>query len=348
MTTEARGVSAPDSVTAPTHVMSAEGAARLAALSPDQRQIPTEEPQASTRILDPAELDDQGVTGDKQQESEAPTDPQAERVAPRPEVDTSAIEPLAVSDAYRADAEDYRQDAALIAREHNIPAGEMGALYQFIGTAAAAELANASESATSYQGQVPGPNLADPDACRQTLRTKYGAMADTLMEAARREFHALPQDVQAWLEHHGGDNRKLANHPALIEALGLRPFARLTPDAARAELDRIRQSTDWIQGNPLAVAKVKMLGFVIAGKRPAAPRAPQPNRGIVYRKETPFGTRGGDAVHPGQGTQAAAALRAELATLQAKGSDLFSSDGPKRKRAIARRQEIHAQLEGSR
>lgn len=130
-------------------------------------------------------------------------------------------------------------------------------------------------------------------------------------------------------------------------SLAFRSFARLSPEAAEKEMGRLRSSESFLTGDKLTLDKVRALAFVIAGKRPEAPSAPQPNRGIVYKKESQaFGTRGGDPAHPGQGTQAAAALRAELNKLQAKDSDLFSSDGQKRKRAIARRQEINAQLEG--
>lgn len=255
MAGEVREVAMPGSTATPEHTMSPEGAARLAALSPEQL--------VAQELAPPAKTDPEQAEALKPEDQ---PDPQAERVTPRQEVDVTSIEPLAVSDGYRADAEGYRQDAATIAREHNIPASEMSALYEFVGSAAAAELASAATDASSFQGQTPGPDLANPDACRQIIRTKYGAMGDALMEAARKEFHALPKDVQAWLEHDHGDGRKLANHPALVAGLALRPFARLSQDAARAELDRIRQSADYVQGNPLAVQKARMLNIVLAGK----------------------------------------------------------------------------------
>ena len=99
-------------------------------------------------------------------------------------------------------------------------------------------------------------------------------------------------------------------------------------------------------GDKLTLDKVRALAFVIAGKKPEPQSAPQPNRGIVYPKDRAYGTRGGDPSYPTQGTQAAAALRAELQAIQSPKSDLFSSDGQKRKRATARRQEINAHLEG--
>jgi hypothetical protein len=335
---EARETAPPESVVAaPTHTMSETGSARLAALSPAEREGGTVED-----LRPPVEKVDEVAPA----EETPPSDPQSERVTPRPEVDASGIPPLAVSDRYRADAEGYRADAALIAREHNIPVGEVSAIYEFVGSAVAAELATAASDATSF-GQVPGADLANPDACRQVLRTKYGDMANALMDTAAREFASLPADVRAWIDHDHGDGRKLGNSPALVEGLALRPFARLSHEAAQAELNRIRNSKEYTAGDRLAVSKARMLSIVLS--RPAAASAPQPGtRGIVYPKPgNTWGSR--DAALPTQGTDAAKALRAELTALSKSLYDQkgeLSRNPEKRKRAVARRAEIQTQLGG--
>jgi hypothetical protein len=334
MTHEANEVSAPDSVAAPTHVMSEEGAARLAALT--QEQLAPPEPKA-----DP--VDETVKAGLDKQE---PADLQADRTTPRPEVDVSAIEPLAVSDRYREEAEAYREDMAHIVADTGIPASEVNAIFQVAGGMAAEMLAIDESNAMLGQGQNAGPSMRNPDETHSRLLARYGAAGyGAVIQAAAKEYNALPERVRNYLSAPNEHGDRIENHPAAVIALALRGFARLAPEAAEKEMGRLRGSEAFTSGDKLTLDKVRMLAHVIAGKKPEAPRPPQPNRGIVYKRED-YGTRGGDPAHPGQGTQAAAALRAELKKLQAKDSDLFSSDGPKRKRAIARRQEIHALLEG--
>jgi hypothetical protein len=166
-------------------------------------------------------------------------------------------------------------------------------------------------------------------------------MTDAVIQAAAREFNALPESVQNWIDAPDEFGARLGNNEDVVIALALRPFARLSPEAASRELERIRSGPAYAKGDPIAVAKARMLNLVIAGKstEPKAPTAPPQPRA--------FGTRGGDDVQARVGAKSAAELRAELKALQDPKSELFSSDGPKRKRAIARRQEIQAQLGGS-
>jgi hypothetical protein len=340
---ETHEVAMPGSTATPEHTMSPEGAARLAALSPDQRQIP-DEPQ--TRIVDPEELDDKG---EPKVEPKAPADPQAERVAPRHEVDADAIEPLAVSDAYREEAEHYRQDVANIVADTNIPAAEANAFYQMAGSMAAEMLSTDESNAILLPGQNAGPSMRNPDETHSRLLNRYGpSMYGAVCQAAAKEFAALPESVRAYLSAPNDHGDRLENHPAIVISLAFRSFTRLSPEAAEQEMGRLRSSESFLTGDKLTLDKIRALAFVIAGKRPQAPSAPQPNRGIVF-KRADYGTRGGDPSYPTQGTQAAAALRAELDALS---KSLYDSKGEmasnpkKRKAAIARRAEIQTQLGG--
>jgi hypothetical protein len=332
MTHEAHEVSAPGSTAAPTHTMSPEGAARLAALAPDQKAIPTEEPHLDDVPVEPVA-----------------EDPQAERVAPKAEVDLSVIEPLAVSDRYREEAEAYRGDVAAIVADTSIPAGEANAFFQMAGSMAAEMLATDEGDATLSTGQNAGPSMRNPDETHSRLMARYGpSMYGAVCQAAAREYAALPESVRAYLSAPNAHGDRLENHPAVVISLAFRSFTRLSPEAAEQEMGRLRSSEAFLTGDKLTLDKVRALAFVIAGKRPAAPSAPQPNRGIVY-KRADYGTRGGDPSYPTQGTQAAAALRAELDVLS---KSLYDSKGEmasnpkKRKAAIARRAEIQTQLGG--
>lgn len=334
---ETNEVAMPGSTASPEHTMSQEGAARLAALSPDQKQIP-DEPQ--TRIVAPEELDDKG-------EPKAPADPQAERTAQRQDVDLEAIEPLAVSDAYREEAEHYRQDVANIVADTDIPAAEANAFYQMAGSMAAEMLATDEGSAILAPGQNAGPSMRNPDETHSRLMTRYGpSMYGAVCQAAAKEYAALPESVRAYLSAPNAHGDRLENHPAVVISLAFRSFTRLSPEAAEQEMGRLRSSEAFVTGDKLTLDKVRALAFVIAGKRPAKPSAPQPNRGIVF-KSADYGTRGGDPSHPSQGTDAAKALRAELNALS---KSLYDSKGElasnpkKRKAAVARRAEINAKL----
>jgi hypothetical protein len=253
-------VSAPASTTASNHTMSAEGAARLAALAPDQKQIPsesTEPAQEPTPVVKDADGGEANVaTG----EYKAPDKPR-----PPVEVDLEAIPQLAVSDVFRPEAEAYREDVAAIATEYPSLKNEASVLYEYIGSAAAAELAKATTDSDWQQGQAVGPDLRNPDQCRQVLRMRFGeSMADGLMDQAAKEFAKLPESVRGWIDADvDGTGRRIGNHPDLVVGLALRAFAQLSPEAAQKELAMVRQSTSYAQGDKLQVAKARMLQIVV-------------------------------------------------------------------------------------
>lgn len=313
-------VPAPAAVAEPQHVMSGEGATRLAALSQDQLAPETTETA-------PVE--------------EAPIDPQSERTAPRPEVDTSAIEPLAVSDRYREAAEIYRNDVATLVADTGIPSGEASAFFQMAGGLAAEMQATDEDNAVLTSGQTPGPSMRNPDETHSRLRSRYGDMYGAVCQAALKEYNALPAQAREYLNKPNEYGDRLESHPAVVIALAFRSFSRLSPEAAEKEMGRLRSSKEFVTGDRLVLDKVRALAHVIAGKRETPQATPQTRgRGIV------FPTRGSEPSNPSQGSQASAALRKELNQLQAKNSDLFSSDGVKRKRAVARRASIQSQLSG--
>jgi hypothetical protein len=333
-----REVGMPDAAP-PQHTMSPEGAARLAALTPEQLQ-PPQKAADEPKVVKDADGNVANLENGTYEPAPKP-DGQAERTTPAPEVDVSIIPELAVSAPYQEAAQLYREDVAAIAAEYPALKSEAAALFEYIGTAAAAELAKASSDGAAQQGQTIGPDLRNPDQCRQVLRMKYGeSMANTLMDQAAKEFARLPESVRRWIDADvDGTGNRIGNHPALVEGLALRAFARLSPEAAQRDLDQIRASKGYQAGDKLSVAKARMLQIVISRAQGSQPSAPAP-RGKA------FGTRGDD-VAAGQGSQAAAALRAELKAMSDTKSDLFSSDGAKRKRAVARRQEIVSQLGGN-
>lgn len=320
MTESIREVSAPGSTAEPEHVMSETGATRLAALTPDQLALPVEDAPAA--------------------EGNDDSDPQAERTTPRPEVDASAIEPLVVSDRYREVAETYRTDVARLSAEANIPAGEASAFFQMAGGIAAEMQATDEDNATLSAGQTPGPSMRNTDETHSRLRSRYGDMYPAVVRQAQQEYNALPAQARDYLNKPNEYGDRLENHVAVVIALAFRGFSRLSPEAAEQEMGRLRSSREFVTGDRLTLDKVRALAHVIAGKR-ETPATPQTRgRGIV------FPTGGSEPVNPSQGSQAAKALRAELNKLQAKDSDLYSSDGVKRKRAVARRAAIQSQLGG--
>ncbi len=216
-------------------------------------------------------------------------------------------------------------------------------LLQFAGSAAAADYATSETDAVLDQGQQPGPSMRSNDETRQRIMTKFGSLGEAVIRAAAREFNALPESVRNWIDAPDEYGARLGNNENVVLALALRPFARLSPDAARAELERIRSGAAYAGGAPVAVAKARMLSLVIASAQPQAPTAqPTPERRA-------FGTRGGDPAFPTGGTQAAAALRKELDGLSRGLMDPkheFASNPKKRRAAIQRRQDINTQLAG--
>jgi hypothetical protein len=262
------------------------------------------------------------------------------------EVDVSKIPELPVSAAFQEDMQAYRTDvAAIVAAEPSIGAGEAAALFEFAGLAAAAEAATAASDGDWQQGQTVGADIANPDATRQILRSKYGSMADALLAQAVKEAAALPPSVRAWLDRDMGFGRRLGNSVPIVEALALRQFARQTPDAAKRELDQIRASKSYQDGDKLSIAKARILQIVIGRAQPQpSVDAPQSNRGVFPKRAE--SSRGDDDVHVGPTHQTRDELRRELAALNRLGSDLHSPDGQRRKRAVARRADIIAQLGG--
>ena len=243
MAGEIREVPMPDSTAAPEHTFSPEGAARLAALAPEQLA--------------------EGIVEDLRPPAEQGQDKPAEP-AEQPPAPITSIAPLeGISAKYEAIAEDYRADLAAIADENSsLPPGELSTLFHFIGSRAAADMAKQETDANLTTGQVPGPNLANPEECRSRLRLKYGDMAKPIMDTAAAEFARLPEKVKAWLDADMGADRKLSNHPDVILGLALRPFARLSVEAAQKELATIRRSAAYQTGEALAIAKANMLQLV--------------------------------------------------------------------------------------
>ena len=165
-------------------------------------------------------------------------------------------------------------------------------LLQFAGSAAAADYATSETDAVLDQGQQPGPSMRSNDETRQRIMTKFGSLGEAVIRAAAREFNALPESVRNWIDAPDEYGARLGNNENVVLALALRPFARLSPDAARAELERIRSGAAYAGGAPVAVAKARMLSLVIASAQPQAPTAqPTPERRA-------FGTRGGDPAFP--------------------------------------------------
>jgi|RhiMetdeSRZDD1v2_1073273.scaffolds.fasta_scaffold185095_2 hypothetical protein len=131
---------------------------------------------------------------------------------------------------------------------------------------------------------------------------------------------------------------RLGHSPNVVVGLALRAYAQMTPERARAELVQRRSAETYGQGGALEKDFLHILNIIAARGQGAQPQAPTPQTKI-------WGTRSEDAP-PTQGTAVSQALRAELARLNAPGSDLWSSDAVRRKRAVARRQELQQQLGG--
>jgi hypothetical protein len=71
--------------------------------------------------------------------------------------------------------------------------------------------------------------------------------------------------VREWIDRDvDGTGRRIGNHPDLVVGLALRAFAQLSPEAAQRDLDQIRKSPAYAQGDKLAVAKARMLNIVLA------------------------------------------------------------------------------------
>ena len=329
----------PGSTASPEHTMSPEGTARLAALEaglvtkPDELNV-----SAGTSTEAPAVED---VSPAEKVESE-PTD------RATPPSNPTTIAPLeGISEKYAPLAAEYQADLAAIADEHSsLPPGELSTLFAFVGGRAAADMAREEQGSTLYNGQVGGPNLANADECRHRLMTAFGDMAGAIMNAAKTECDKLPAKVRQWLDADQGNGRRLGNHPDVVLGLALRPFAKLSADAAAKELATIRSSADYQMGNKLSIAKASMLQLVVERGKNAAPDPKPQAPGIISPKPGhTWGTR--DAAYPTQGTDAAAKLRAELNTLSRSLTDSksdLSSNPKKRKEAIDRRQEINAKL----
>jgi hypothetical protein len=288
-----REVGAPE-VTPPQHTMSEVGAARLAALSPADKQLPTEEgPEQQPNVVRDAEGNVADLTTDELTLAPKP-DGQAERTTPASEVDVSIIPELPVSAPYQEEMQAYRGDVAQIAAEYPGLKSEAAVLFEYIGTAAAAELAKATADGDWQQGQTVGPDLRNPDQCRQVLRMRFGeSMADGLMDQAAKEFAKLPENVRGWIDADmDGTGRRIGNHPDLVVGLALRAFAQLSPAAAQKELAMVRHSPAYLQGDKLQIAKAHMLQIVVGH----AQAKTQDTRSVG--KQTPPSMRKDFAVQP--------------------------------------------------
>jgi hypothetical protein len=235
-----------------------------------------------------------------------------------------------------------REDVARVVADHpGIDASEASALYQFAGHMAAELVAADEDGGLLTTGQYAGPSLRNPEETQARLLQRYGPTAcSAIRAAAAKEFNSLPEAVRDWIDAPNEHGDRLGNHIGVVVALALRQYARLSPEAARKEIDAIKAEPGYWRGDRLAIDKVRLLASIAArpSGRTQSAASPQPRA---------LGTRGGDDVHVGPTHQTRDELRRELAALNQLGSDLHSSDGQRRKRAVARRQDIVKQLRGN-
>jgi len=328
---EAREVSAPETA-APQHQPSHVGKQRLAALTEAERTFaPDGQEHSQHRTEQPPVV--RGADGGEASLEDGTYKP-AERPAQETAVDVSVIPDLPVSAPFQEDMQAFRSDlAAIVAAEPSISASEASVIFEFAGLAAAADAATSMADGDWQQGQTVGQDLANPDATRQILRSKYGDMADALMAQAVKESASLPPSVRAWLDQDMGFGRRLGNSVQVVEALALRQFARQPPEAAQRELDQLRASKTYQSGDKLSIAKARMLGIVIAHAQPSATGSPFPTR---------------DAGTPTSTVTTMVPKNSIRARIDAINShpDLLSADSTKRLKLVKERAALQAKLEG--
>jgi hypothetical protein len=246
-------------------------------------------------------------------------------------VDLNVIPELAVPQDLAPTAQMYREDVASIAADNPALKDEAATLFEFIGQAAARDYQRDAKDSIMSPGQTAGPTLWNENECLGILSQRYGqSQAQAILREASKHWQTLPDPVKVWLDADMGAGARLGNHPDVVVGLALRAYAQMSPERARAELVMIRSGKDYgTKTDPLEKDKLHLLNIIAArGQQPASP----------------FPTR--DAAPATQGTAASKALREELSLLKAQGSDLWSSDAARRKRAVARRADIIAQLGG--
>jgi hypothetical protein len=349
---EIREVS-PPTTAAPQHTMSREGLARLAALSPEEKMIapdgqetsehrtrafPTRaeadaERAANAKLVEDA---DGGTANTETGEYTPPGRPDPE---PAP-VDISTIPELAVPQHLAPTAQLYREDVAAIAADYPSLKDEAATLFEFIGQAAARDYQRDAKDSILSQGETAGPTLWNEHECLGILTQRYGqSQAQAILREASKHWQRLPDKVKVWLDSDMGAGARLGNHPDVVVGLALRAYAQMSPERARAELVQRRGGEKYGQGGALERDILHILNIIAARGQQQSQRPETPQSKM-------YGTTGEDAL-PTRGSAAAKSLRAELARLNAPGSDLWSCDAVRRKRAVARRQELQQQLGGA-
>lgn len=165
--------------------------------------------------------------------------------------------------------------------------------------------------------------ITTPDAATGVLTNRYGA------EEARK----LVADAQAMARQSPALWRYLndtgaGNSPAVLLTLALAQRGQLRVSAEQAAAKVKELAGD---NTRLGIDTRRVLARLAQGRKD-----PQPQ----------YSTSGQDKMY-GVGPKSKDELRAELAALNAPDADTFSSDGPRRKRAVTRRAQIIADLGGN-
>jgi hypothetical protein len=215
------------------------------------------------------------------------------------------------------EAHQFAVDVAAIAEQNAIPM----------------DRAQAAFSATSglfMQDREIG--ITNGDQAVQSMVTRFGAeQAGRIIEDARIMTKALGPDFAKWADETGaGDS------PAALFVLHCLKTGdmHLTAAEAAAKVKEIRSGKDG--ATPYGITRASVLSRIAHPSRRDSQQSPQTRA---------YSTSGEDKML-GVGSQTAAELRRELKALNDINSDLHSSDGPKRARAVKRRQQIVQQLGG--
>jgi len=161
-----------------------------------------------------------------------------------------------------------------------------------------------------------------------TLQTRYGLEESAkLIADAQIQANAFGPDMKAYLAATGA-----GNSPAVILLLAMqkRGELRYMPEQAAAKVKELRSSGKFSKLN-IDMSRVLT-------------RLAQPAKSA--QQLAAYNTSGGDDVMVGMSHMTAAEARRELDALDAKDSDLFNSDGPRRAKAIKKRQALQQQIAG--
>jgi len=145
-----------------------------------------------------------------------------------------------VPEQFKDEAAAYHEDISAIARDAGIPAAEAEVLLH-LAMGDTLDAVSKDMSAVLSPGQLPGPNLANPQECRAILRNRFGDAAAIIEKAAIEEFRSLPKSVQAYLDKDHGDGRLLTNSPSVLLMLAVKRlgWTRLSQESAQKELEKL-------------------------------------------------------------------------------------------------------------